>query len=327
MGAVGFDVDPLGQVCSDAPRQEITVRQRGRPREVLGVVDHPRHPSDRPLRQGTSDQRQRLTGRDLALLDHPDVPAGSPGPLHPGRQVPDTPPPRQLPARLSGLRDLNRRRADRERVTDRDRGFRLSGEREVLPERPIGERRRVEAEFSVPIGVVRRRIATDCLVRTTVVDQVGLPVARQVRPPQPQRPVHRRLERPRRPSVARGIGRDQAGTTDMQPLDGDRRRHAALDRSPCHRRSLLLASSRPRTTRCPELVVLVPSVAWARPAPDAWGPVRRCAFGPIRCAVSGPGDPFAYRTRSGQTVLAWLVFVAGSAQGVMLRPVGCRPGE
>src|SRR5207248_3320378 len=96
-----------------------TSGQRGSSLVVVAtVVGELVHTRNGPLRKLTLNQLQLLSDLDVPLSEDAKVPASSSRPSHESRKFGEAPSTRKLPAGLSRLRDLDRRLADPEHVSD-----------------------------------------------------------------------------------------------------------------------------------------------------------------------------------------------------------------
>src|ERR1700730_1440021 len=89
---------------------------------------------DRPLWVWTLEQLHRHQLLDVPWLQHPEIPPGAAVPDPHAEQVMHPPAPRELPAGLPRLTDLEPRRANAEDVADVDRFFGQAGDGEILAE-------------------------------------------------------------------------------------------------------------------------------------------------------------------------------------------------
>ncbi len=127
--------------------------------------------------------RWRLGGRDLAGLQHAQVPAGAARGPEAGLDVGALPVEGELEAGPAWLRHLEDGRAPGPHVADARIGFERADGADVLAECGGAE---LHVELGAPGVEVLRRIGVDRLVDTSVHTEVGLPIAGEVELRQPQ---------------------------------------------------------------------------------------------------------------------------------------------
>jgi hypothetical protein len=88
-----------------------------------------------PFHTGPLNENELFARLNHPLSEHPKIPAGPPSLLDPESQVSHTPSPRQLPAWLSRLGNLDQRSSDLQNISDTDVGFKNSPNGEVFAER------------------------------------------------------------------------------------------------------------------------------------------------------------------------------------------------
>lgn len=186
---------------------------------------------DGPFRAGTLKEAEKVAGLDRTFLKDAKIPAGETGAFHLQGQILHLPAARQFPAGLPGLRNLYEGRADGKHVADADRCFREVVEREVFTEgaadEPLGR------QGPMPIGPMVRRIGTDGLVDSSMVDEIRLAVSLEILPTQDDRPADWNLEdagRPRTgPMVVDAVRLLGARKTDLDGTESPRRHAHVLD--------------------------------------------------------------------------------------------------
>lgn len=172
-------------------------RQRQALAQQLGVgppvEQHLGQAQQRPVRMAPFDQLQDIASRHHAFLQHPVVPAGAPGLLHPQGHPGDLEAVVELPAGHAPLGHFQQRGPGPHAVAEADVGFAPAAGAEVLAEGARLHQQGVFAQFGDPGGVVFAWVMVDRFLDAAMDAQVALFVAFQADGGDPERTVARRL--------------------------------------------------------------------------------------------------------------------------------------
>ncbi|GAB7555268.1 hypothetical protein NRB_47830 [Novosphingobium sp. 11B] len=174
-----------------------------------------------PVGERPVDQFQRIARTDLAILDHPVVPA-RPARFHaPGVDLRPVEAMIELPAWLAALTHLDERGAHPPAIADEDVFLGQPIGRDILPEGAvIGQQRMVADRFAPPVIVVVG-VVVDGLVRPAMDRKIGLAVPFEAQSVDLHPTLHRRLG-----DGARLVGRaERSDLAAKYGKNGERTRH------------------------------------------------------------------------------------------------------
>ena len=156
---------------------------------AAAVLDDAGCSHDGPVGMRAVGQANGLAGLELAFAENAEIPTGATRLVDEGGEVFHLPAAGDLPAGLTGLRDLDDDvGADLEGVANADGGFVETGDSEVFSECAVWE---LEIEFGLPELVVGGTVGEGGFVGSAVCGGIALPVAFDVEAGEPDGSVDR----------------------------------------------------------------------------------------------------------------------------------------